>query len=91
MQNESMSRFFEWFCVLYAFAGLFYLAYWHPTISAIIFMLVIALAWIIYRENGRKEREMKQRGYHVEYVSPGVLHGDEDEIALVYHGIKGKI
>lgn len=54
---------------------------------------VVFIAWIafcVYQESGRKERELKRQGFHIEFLSEGILRGGPGEILIVYHDVRGK-
>ncbi|MEO7718477.1 MAG: hypothetical protein ABIY70_19930 [Capsulimonas sp.] len=49
-------------------------------------LLMIATTALLIRRAILKERRRRQKeGYWLEFLSPGVLRGDDDEFAVVYH------
>jgi hypothetical protein len=56
-----------------------------------VLIFIIWFAWAVYRESGRKERELSRQGFHIEWISAGVLRGEPDDTAFVYHEPIGAI
>lgn len=84
-------KIMNWFHVMCGLALVIGIVYWQPVVGSIVLGLVACLALAFYREIGRKERELSQQGFHVEWVSPGVLRDGLDDMAIVYHDLKGEI
>lgn len=85
----------EWLALLlgiyWAVRAIIFFASWQPFISSIVLTLLVWLAWLFYRDWGRKNRELLRQGFHVEWVSPGVVRAGPDDIAIVYHDPRGEI
>ncbi len=52
---------------------------------------IVGLIFWFKWEDGRKERDLKRRGFHVEYVSPGRLRDGADDCEFVYYTLEGEV
>ena len=86
-----MDGLVKWFLRIYIpvmiLWGAFLLWREAPYILAAIIAIALAIWWSIHRDNQWHIRQ----GYRVEYLSPGIIRGGEDECGVVYHEGKNSV
>jgi hypothetical protein len=85
-------NFIKWFLRIWLTAGIISAIAWlwnHFPLC----LLMMAVTALLIRRAILKERWRRQKdGYRLEFLGPGVLRGDNDEFAVVYHeGDKQKV
>ncbi|MCW3060871.1 MAG: hypothetical protein JWQ02_2692 [Capsulimonas sp.] len=85
-------NFTKWFLRIWLTAGIISAIAWlwnHFPLC----LLMMAVTALLIRRAILKERWRRQKdGYRLEFLGPGVLRGDNDEFAVVYHeGDKQKV
>lgn len=87
-----MQKFSEYFLAAYAVGGIIYVTYSvigvaYPIVGLCVIGFVAWIGWLVFWFDPvrHRKRDLKSQGFHIEYVSPGVLRGDENQFAVVYY------